>query len=258
VVKPVDGVSSWDVALAACDDDVRALAGRHLRRKYRRRLEPRRLLLFEEFLEGPLYSAEGFVTEQGPMVFGYSDRALSPPPCFVELAAGFAVERPFPGVDDYIAHCLAALGYDFGAFHLEFIATADGPRLVELNPRFIGGGAHQAIGALAGTPLGELVVAYTLGESVPKFACEGAVTDFHLVAQASGTVRGYRGLDAAARMPGCRAAGLHVAPGDRVDAAADSNSRWTGYVEAVGSTREDAHAKARAAAARITLDIEED
>ncbi|NEE42773.1 ATP-grasp domain-containing protein, partial [Streptomyces sp. SID7982] len=152
VVKPVDGASSWDVALVRDEKAVRELAARHLSRAYGRRVRPQRRLLFEEVLEGPLLSAEGFVDERGVHVIGYSDRVMSAPPHFVELAVRFSTERPFPEADTYVATTLSALDYDFGAFHLEFILTTDGPRLVELNPRMVGAGVQHAMSHIMGAP----------------------------------------------------------------------------------------------------------
>ena len=134
VVKPVDGVASWDVALVTSDQEVQSLARRHLRREYGRNVRPRRRLLFEEFFDGPLYSAEGFTGPDGVRILGYSDRVMSPPPHFIELAVRFASTPPFPDARAFVESCLKALGYDFGAFHLEFILTPAGPGWSSLTP----------------------------------------------------------------------------------------------------------------------------
>jgi biotin carboxylase len=273
VVKPIDGVSSWDVMLAENDADVREVARRHLRRRYRRALRPQHVLLFEEYLEGPMYSAEGIVASGGPTILGYSDRVLSAAPYFVELGSSVAVDPPCPEADVFVRDCLAALDYDFGAFHLEFVVTAQGPRLVELNPRFVGAGTHHALGRLIGVPPGELLTAVLLGERPPRRDDSdgaggnvngsgtgtgidiGAVADVSLTPPCSGALRGYRGLEEAVARPGCTAAGLYVSIGDRVSAAVESNDQRCGHTQAVGTDRADAHAKAAAAAECITLDI---
>ncbi|MFE7271128.1 ATP-grasp domain-containing protein [Streptomyces sp. NPDC057623] len=255
VVKPVDGASSWDVALAQDVRTVREVAARHLKRDYGRRVRPQRKLLFEEVLVGPLLSAEGFVDGGEVHTIGYSDRVLSAPPRFVELAVRFAADRPFDGVDDYVAETLAALEYDFGAFHLEFILTSDGPRLVELNPRFVGAGVQHAISELTGVTPAELLMAKLTGGEAPEFPREGAVTELYLTAPASGRLEGVRGLDEAVATRGCRAAGLYVAVGDEVSSEVESNSQYIGYVHAVGDSREESYEIALSAASRIAYEI---
>ncbi|MGW0538219.1 ATP-grasp domain-containing protein [Streptomyces sp. NPDC003032] len=255
IVKPVDGASSWDVILAEDDRAVREVAARHLKRAYGRRVRPQRRLLFEEVLEGPLMSAEGFVDSGEVRVIGYSDRVLSAPPRFVELAVRFAADAPFAGADAYVAQTLAALEYDFGAFHLEFILTADGPRLVELNPRLVGAGVQHAITEVTRIPPAELLMAKLTGTPAPDLTSTQAVTELYLTAPASGRLEAVGGLDEAVAVTGCRAAGLYVELGDDVSSQVESNSQYIGYVHAVGDSREESYALARKAASHISYEI---
>lgn len=259
VVKPVDGAASWDVSLVINDHDARALAARHLgRTTYGRGVTPRRRLIFEQVLEGPVYSAEGLVDAEGVTVFGYSDRVMTPPPYFVELAVRFSTERPYPDADRYVADCLRALGYDFGPFHLEFVATPDGPRLLELNARLVGSGNQYAISRLAGTAPAAVLVAKLARQPPPTLQFTGAVTELRLTVDQTGQLMQYQGLDEAVRSPGCHAAGLYVAIGDQVSHEVASNSQLVGYVQAIGLDREDSYRKAATAAQRIKLHIEPD
>jgi len=256
VVKPVDGAASWDVALVRDEQAVRELAARHLGRAYGRRVQPQRRLLFEEVLEGPLLSAEGFVDESGVKIIGYSDRVMSAPPHFVELAVRFSTECPFPEADAYVATTLRALDYDFGAFHLEFILTTDGPRLVELNPRLVGAGVQHAMSHVMAAPPAALLISGIIGGGMPVPDITGAVTELYLTAPATGVLREARGLEAAVASDGCQGAGLYVALGDDVSSEIESNSQYIGYVHAVGETREDSYDKALEAAGRIDYVID--
>lgn len=256
IVKPVDGAGSWDVELIATDDEARDLASRHMSRAYGRNVRPRRRLLFEEYLEGPLFSAEGFVGPDGIHILGYSDRVLSAPPYFAELAVRFSAAPPCASADDFVHSCLRALGYDFGAFHLEFIVTPSGPRMVELNARLLG--AQQIIGLLGGVHPADFLVSYAVGDvpSLPAYA--GAVTELRVAAPSSGFLAGFEGLEAATRSPGCVSAGLWVASGEYVTEELQSNSQCVGYVRAVGEDREDSYRAASAAAKHLILQIVED
>ncbi|MFJ3713673.1 ATP-grasp domain-containing protein [Streptomyces sp. NPDC090053] len=254
IVKPVDGAYSWDVALVQSDDDVMALARKHLERRYPRRIQPRHELLFEEYFEGPLISAEGFVDGEELAIFGYSDRVMSPPPKFVELALRFAADSPAPEIEVFVRRALCALGYDFGPFHLEFILTKDGPRLVELNARLVGAGMEQAIGYVANMPLAEYVLSKIIGGS-PALACEGAVTELYLTASESGLLQKAEGIEDAVKQPGCMSAGLYYAYGEAVSRIIESNSSYVGYVHATGTSREHSHRNALHAAHGITFGV---
>ncbi|MEX0169928.1 ATP-grasp domain-containing protein [Streptomyces sp. LMG1-1-1.1] len=256
VVKPVDGASSWDVALVESDEEVAAVARNHMARSYGRGVRPRRTLLFEEVLNGPVFSAEGFVDADELTVFGYSDRVMTEPPYFVELALRFAAEPPCPGAEDFVRDTLRALDYDFGPFHLEFVLTEDGPRLLETNARLVGAGMQQAIGYVSGLRPAEVVVAKLTGAAVPALTPDGAVTELRITSPVTGRLRGVTGLEAAAAAPGCRSVGMYVEPGEAVSADVHSNSQRVGYVQAVGGTREDSYRNALAAAALIELDVD--
>jgi hypothetical protein len=169
---------------------------------------------------------------------------MSPPPHFIELAVRFASTPPFPDADAFVESCLKALGYDFGAFHLEFILIPAGPRVVELNAR------------LVGILPAQLLVAHAIGAPLPPFDYTGAVTELRLTPPASGVLTGYEGLERAAAAPGCAAAGLYVEPGDRVSAELESNSQRVAYVQTIGASREDSYRAALGAARHIILHID--
>ncbi|WP_406199078.1 ATP-grasp domain-containing protein [Streptomyces sp. NBC_01017] len=254
IVKPVDGAYSWDVALVSNDEDVQSLAQNHLARRYARKVEPKRQLLFEEHLEGPLFSAEGFIDGDELTIFGYSDRVMSAPPHFVELALRFSGEEPHPEADTFVRRTLDALGYDFGPFHLEFILTSDGPRLVELNARLVGAGMEQAIGYVSSIPLADFLVAKLTGDD-PVVTFSSAVTELYLTAPQSGFLRKAEGLDKATRQPACHSAGLYYAYGEAVSDVIDSNSSPVGYVHATGEDREQSCRNAQQAARDIAFGI---
>jgi biotin carboxylase len=258
IVKPVDGASSWDVALVENDREVAAIARSHMARSYGRGVRPRRTLLFEEVLKGPVFSAEGFVDAEKLTVFGYSDRIMTDPPYFVEIALRFAAQDPCPGAEDFVRDTLQALDYDYGPFHLEFVLTDEGPRLLEMNARLVGAGMQQAISYVSGLRPAEVVVAKLTGATVPILDPRGAVTELRITAPATGRLRDVTGLDAAAESPGCRSVGMYVEPGELVSAAVHSNSQRVGYVQAVGHTREDSYRNALAAAEHIKLDVDTD
>lgn len=255
VAKPVDGAASWDVAVVNDDEEARALASRHMDRSYGRGVRPRRRLLFEEVLSGPVFSAEGLVTDDATCILGYSSRVMAPPPHFVELALTFSGDAPSPEVPDFVQRILGAIGHSWGPFHLEFVLTEGGPRLIENNARFVGAGLQHAIHRLTGVAPGELLLAALLGERQPWPTFSGAVSEARLVAPRSGTLAGADGLTASLDVDGVYSSGLYVCPGDAVSAELDSNSARIGFVQALGNDRDSAFGSAAAGLSRIRLDI---
>lgn len=157
VAKPREGVASMDVSLCA---DAPAL-DRYLQAFWRR--HPGRTVLLEAFVEGPLFTLETLGDGRGIHAIGGFDVTLSAPPHFVELEArwnGPAVSR---GKAAALAQ-IEALGVDFGICHSEFILTADGPVLVEINYRSIGDGREFMLDRMHGGRWFETILRPHLGQ----------------------------------------------------------------------------------------------
>lgn len=257
VVKPVDGAASWDVELATGPEEVRALARRHLARRYPRGVQPQHRLLFEEYVTGPLYSAEGVVDATGQVqVLGWSSRRLTDPPHFAELAVTFAQDEPFEGASQYAESLLHALGYDFGPFHLEVIAGPAGPRLVELNPRLVGSGAHACIEEVIGYSGIDLVVAQLLGEAWPKDLQVAApppadqrsswrsATQMYFVPDVASTVLARPNREMLSDWSEVVAAASQVSVGDELAPLVRSSSDYLGWVITRGRDRTESEAAA--------------
>jgi biotin carboxylase len=69
--------------------------------------------------------------------------------------------------EDYAVRVCGALGLDLGIFHIEMIVTADGPRLVEANPRLIGGAGPIMYERHTGHSIHDHLMALHLGTPLP-------------------------------------------------------------------------------------------
>ncbi|MBI2343387.1 MAG: ATP-grasp domain-containing protein [Deltaproteobacteria bacterium] len=65
---------------------------------------------------------------------------------------------------DYAVRVVQALGLDRGIFHIEIMLTKDGPRLIEANPRLIGGTGPRMLWHGCGINIYELLIAIFLGQ----------------------------------------------------------------------------------------------
>jgi biotin carboxylase len=256
IAKPVDGAASWDVRLVHRDADVVDLAKSHANRDYGRGVRQRGELIFEEYLEGPLWSVEGWVSDGTVEIFGWTDRVQAAPPDFAELSFGFAADPPCDDARAWAERTLRALGYDFGPFHLEAIMTDHGLRLLELNPRLVGCGAHPCVSLATGVDVVDHVVGRLLGEQVLPIGATSAATAHLVVSSQTGVLVDVRGTEALTAQPGFVGALLTVSPGAVLDGGLSSNAAHIGYVIAVGKDRPQANHRARLAAEGMDLVVD--
>ncbi len=174
VVKPTSGGDSMLAAVvndeaslrraaAAALDGVAALPPA-LREQFGRGL------VIEEKLIGELVSVELGMIDDRPLHYVISGRHRGATDEVVELV-GFLPARLDPvtwrACEDYAVRVCRTLGLDLGIFHLEMIVTADGPRLVEANPRLLGGTMPMLYERFTGHSLQDHLIALHLGAPLP-------------------------------------------------------------------------------------------
>jgi biotin carboxylase len=169
VAKPVDLNSGTSVRLvhdeAGLKDavlDIRAI------RTNTRGQPLHRLVLLEQAMVGTEVSVEAVTHEGRTTVLGITDKTVTGPPAFVEVVHMVPAALP-PGdevaVESLVVDTLAAVGFTHGVSHTEVMLTADGPRVVELNPRQGGGYIFDLVELVTGTHPLDVVVDLALGLS---------------------------------------------------------------------------------------------
>ncbi|WP_346622350.1 ATP-grasp domain-containing protein [Blastococcus montanus] len=260
LVMPVDGGTGWDVGLVSDDSELRAVAARHRARHcYGRALRPRHRLIVEEVTRGPRFSADGFVDEDGPVVLAWSERVMAAPPHHTELAVTATTQPPGAGVADAVRSWLAAVGYDFGPFHVEFVMGSGGPRLVMFRPRVVDAGAHHCVDRVSGVDTVDLWVARLLGERPASGAVGGPVgasTQMFLTSQVIGRVRAVSGVRDVGCIPGLVVAEVFTDIGSPAMPPTCSRERL-GHVLTVGETPEQSRRRAATALDTICVEIDE-
>jgi S-sulfo-L-cysteine synthase (3-phospho-L-serine-dependent) len=152
VLKPVDAFGSVAVSFLRCQADVDE-AGQFL--------APQKLTgsrhssgnhILERFLDGPQISVETVFLNGANHCYAIVDKRFNRDDVAAELGGTVCSPRDprFAAAVDHAMRCLDALGYDFGFAHVEIILTADGPAVVEINPRMIGGVMSQVLEAALG------------------------------------------------------------------------------------------------------------
>lgn len=156
IVKPAEGVASEQVQLARTHEEV-AASCRDIWR-----VRPGQRVVLEEYLEGPLVTLETLGDGQRLQVLGGFRTHLSPPPYFIEKEAWWGTGVTAAQEEEMVA-VLRAVGVGFGACHTEFVLTASGPRVIEINYRTIGDSREFLLDEALGIRLFEQVLRLHLG-----------------------------------------------------------------------------------------------
>ncbi|MET8825621.1 ATP-grasp domain-containing protein [Streptomyces sp. NPDC004610] len=208
----------------------------------------------EPYFGGPVYSAETLTWAGRTRLLGVSSRLMSPEPYFREEITAFPVAFPEArrtALEGWLDRLLAAVGYTDRFAHVEFVLTADGPELVEINPRIGGALVGEGLCRALGVNVYEAMVEAALGRRPGLMDADppgGPAVAFVLgYPAAPGVFSGVSGLERLAELPGSPAWYPVKAVGDRVEHLADSRG-YAGIVYAEAETAELATHRAVAAA----------
>ncbi|WDM74494.1 acetyl-CoA carboxylase biotin carboxylase subunit family protein [Xanthomonas sp. NCPPB 1638] len=161
VAKPREGVASLDVR--HCTDAAQLQA--YLDDVWQR--HPQRTVLLEGMLHGPLFTLETLGDGHTLQPIGGFKVRLSPPPHFVECEAQWDGDVHTPVIAQALQQ-LRSFGVNFGLCHSEFILTATGPVLVEINYRSIGDRREFLLDAMFGQQWFAAALAPHLGQPLPQ------------------------------------------------------------------------------------------
>lgn len=144
-VKPVHGHSSIGASVCHTVDEIRNTM--HLLAQTSEDCVSSEVVI-EDYLVGDLVSVELLTIGSGMhQIVGISDRDIVKDS--VETGASFPLQHSLQSaIESKACAALDALGYDFGASHVELIITPKGPFLVEINTR-VGGSGHSVMLDLA-------------------------------------------------------------------------------------------------------------
>lgn len=231
VVKPVAGSGSIGVCRCDSPGQARAAAARVLAGLPG--LPPQPAVLVEDYLAGPEFSVETF----DERVVGITAKHLGPEPWFVETGHDFPARLPAAHRSALAAaalDALRALGLGWGAAHVELRLTADGPRVVEVNPRLAGGMIPRMVEEATGLDLVARQVARAAGRTGPVRPTRGGGAAIRfLVGDTEGRLVDVRGADRARAVPGVVEVGVLGRPGQDLTLQHSFQDRLA-YVVAAG------------------------
>jgi len=206
----------------------------------------------EELVDGPEVTVVGFSVGGTFTELAVTDRVVADPPAF-----GVALAHVWPSLGrglspDVAGEALAALGISDGPSYTQLRVGPDGPQVIEVAARLGGGHDAELVERVTGVALNDLAIDAALGRPVDphvlgdrKRLVGGAVTRF-LVAPPGvlESVEVPEGLEGVERVRIYREPGYVFGPLRR-------GSDRAGALLATGSSRDEALARAEAAAQRI-------
>ncbi len=234
IIKPKSGTGSRDIFVATDLKDFEELVD-----QLRARGESGSFIT-EPFLAGPLYSAESLLQKGNTRLVGLSNRGMSRWPDFREEWVSFPAhngEDFEKAAGEWVSAIHAALGIMDGATHIEFIASAQGFELVELNPRLGGGLVAKSIRQTLGLNPYVHLLSQAVGINPPEQPTRNTGGFAYSLVYASdrGILSGVEGINLLKSFPGEVCWHPTKSAGDEIRSVRDQTGS-VGIVSAAGAT----------------------
>jgi biotin carboxylase len=211
------------------------------------------LALVEEYVDGPEVTVIGFSSRGEFVPLAVTDRLTADPPAFGVALAHLWPSRHAEAAAEVTRRAVGAIGIEDGPSYTQLRISPGGPEVIEVAARLGGGHDAELVEAATGVDLNWLALASALGRTPPveqvtaAYAPRvgGAVTRF-LVAP-PGVLES---VEVPQGLPGVLRTRVYREPG-YVFTPLRRGSDRAGALLAVGASREEALARADAAAERI-------
>ncbi len=221
--------------------------------------ERREWILVEEYLDGEEMALEG-ILDAGRLrvlaLFDKPDRLTGP--YFEESIYVTPTRRPdaiVRQVEQGARRAVAALGLTHGPVHIEMRLDANGPWVVEVAPRSIGGLCARTLRFGEGMGLEEIILLAALGRPVPSWRREARAAAVMMIPiPAAGVLRGVEGVEGARAVEGIEDVMITIPPGGRYVPLPEGD-RYLGFLFARADRPDAAEAALREAHRRLRFDI---
>ncbi|TCJ95688.1 ATP-grasp domain-containing protein [Nocardia alba] len=260
VVKPVDLCGGMFVRRVADETELHTavdqLAGFTVNARGQRRSSR---VLLEECVDGPEFSVETVTVAGHTTVIGVTDKQVTGAPAFIESGHMFPAELSNADTDAVVELALAAvaaLGLDATVAHTEIKLGAQGPRLIEVNPRPAGNRITELIRRVTGIDLAATYADLAAGgtpDLTPRPTEVASAAVAFAVPTETGVLDGVAGTAHWAEDPMIVEFALPE-PGTRVRAATDNNS-YLGHVMVADGAPGGAGERARKLIADLRFDL---
>ncbi|MBS4179324.1 ATP-grasp domain-containing protein [Lederbergia citrea] len=255
IVKVSNSTGSKDVLIADDKDELEKQIS-NLRGKY-----PDEALIIEEYVAGKQYLVEALVYNGKKMIAGIIEQEITKGQRFIITGYGVIAKVPKDirvGIEKVLQSIITKLGIKSGVLHLELRRTADGWKLIEINPRISGGAMNKMLEAAFGFSLVEETLKLYLGESpsvVPKYS--NYVFTQYVIVSKKGILEKVTGKGRAGRSTGVVHVYVKPKKGTILNPPLSMGHRYA-YVIARGESMEEAKKLAKNAAKEIEFHLSEE
>jgi biotin carboxylase len=213
-------------------------------------------LLVETFVPGPEVAVEGLLRGGALEVLATFDKPdPMDGPYFEETIYVTPSRQRLDGLHRLVQDACRAVGLTEGPVHAEARLTPEGPVLLEVAARSIGGLCGRTLKFGAGVSLEELILRHALGMPTDGLVREDVAAGVMMLPiPRSGTLREVGGQDEARAVPGVVGLEITVPRGRQVKALPEGD-RYLGFLFARGDTPADVEATLREAHAHLDVVI---
>jgi biotin carboxylase len=171
LIKPCDGYASQNVVVIGGPEDLEpwispmpSLAAQST--DYGLGVHSNRRFMVERYLTGTFIGCDTMSVGGRHHFLGVNEKVMCPPPSFTIRGGCFMPAAPeMEKLSAYAFSLLDAVGFDFGAAHIEMMITAEGPQLIEINPRLVSAKIPRLMGYGLGRSVYADLVSLHLGDA---------------------------------------------------------------------------------------------
>jgi hypothetical protein len=214
-------------------------------------------ILVEGYIPGVEVALEGLLTKGELRVLALFDKPEPLEGPFFEETIYVTPSRLPAPVQESIMACtaeaVAALGLKHGPVHAELRVNEEGPWILEIAPRSIGGLCSRALRFGEGISLEELILRHAMGLEVDSIIRERQAAGVMMIPiPRAGVLREVRGREEARTVPGVEEIRLRIPVGQEV-VPLPEGGRYLGFIFARDETPECVEAALREAHSRLTF-----
>lgn len=253
IIKPADNAGSRGVVLFDGTADARAVYD------YSSENSKNGTVMVEEVMKGPEVSVEALAIKGEPHIIAVTDKYITHPPYFVELAhcePSILDEHMIEEVKAAAAQAIKAIGIENAPAHVEIKVTEDGPKIVELAARLGGDFITSRLVPLStGIDIVEASVILAAGgkpDLVPKRQQGAAIHFIH--AEKAGILSEIVLPEGLQGQAGVEEIALYKMLGEKINGTRSSDDRL-GHVITTGVTAKEAKALGENILAQIKMRV---
>jgi hypothetical protein len=158
-------------------------------------------------------------------------------------------------VEEAVARGCRALGLEEGPVHAEVRISPEGPRVIEIAARSIGGLCSQILRFGTGMSLEEIILRHATGLDIPTLSRESRAAGVMMIPiPGRGILEGVHGRQAALEVAGIEGVSITAPLGTEI-VPLPEGSRYLGFLFARGETPRDVEATLRAAHRHLLFDL---